>query len=91
LAFGAAPVSLERRVPPFSMRLEPIVDRRSSHTKEAAGLGLSHSLFENRVNHPTAQFLLGLRRKLSAIVRRHDSPYDSTHQVFNKLCSNSVA
>jgi hypothetical protein len=88
LALGATLVSFECRIPSFSMRLEPIVNRSPSNTKEAAGLGLSHSLFENRVNHPLAQFLLGLWSKLSAIVYRHDSSYDDIDRKFNKLCSN---
>jgi hypothetical protein len=40
------------------------------------------------VNHPAAQFLLGLRRKLSAIVCRHNGSYDYIDNRFNKLCSN---
>lgn len=88
VAFGATFVSVECRVSSFSMRLEPIVNRRPSHTEPAAGLGLSHPLFDNGVNHSTSQFLLGLRRKSSAVAYRHSSSYDYTDPRFNKLCSN---
>jgi len=88
LAFGATFVRGQCRVASFSMRLEPIVNRRPSHTEQAAGLGLSHPLFENGVNHSTSQFVLGLWRKSSAVAYRHSSSYDYTNPVFNTLCSN---
>ena len=87
LMFGAALVRLQRRIATFSVRLEPIVNRRPSHTKDTTGLGLKHFLFENRMNDSVPQFLLRLRRKLSAIVCLHKNSYDWNPYMFNKLCS----
>ena len=85
--FGAALVGLQSSVATFSVRLEPIVNRCSSHAKDVTSLDLRHVLFENRMNHSVPQFLLRWRRKLSAIVCLHKRSYDPNPYMFNKLCS----
>jgi len=53
------------------MCLEPIENRGASYTKYATGFGLRQLFVDNRMNDPISQFLLRLRRKLSAIVCFH--------------------
>ena len=81
LALGATLVSLQRCITSFLVCREPIVNRSSPYAEEAAGIRLSHTLLENRVNHPAAQSLLRLRRKLSAILCFHNGSYDYTNNM----------
>ena len=69
------PSGLHRRL--FDVHVEPIVNRRASHSQKYDRLrSETFASFENRMNDPIPQFLLRLRRKLSAIVCFHKSSYD---------------
>ena len=87
LMFGATLVRLQGYIATLSVRLEPMVNRCPSHTKDVTRLGLGHLLFENRMNDSVPQFLLRLWGKFSAIVCFHKSSYDFYPYMFNKLCS----